>query len=179
MGLFDQIINVASQLIGQNAQGGQNNLVGTLLGLLANSQQSGDAQGGIGQILGQVGQMFGGQNQEGISQLANLVKGDSGSPLQGLVSLFEKSGLGQQAQSWVSQGENLPVSAEQVQQALRQNGVLDQLAQQTGLDTNQLSEQLAGILPNLVNSATPNGQVDGQFDLASIAKQFLGNNNQS
>src|ERR1700730_9941905 len=38
--------------------------------------------------------------------------------IQGVVAEFEKTGFGQQAKSWVSTGPNLPINAEQIQQAL-------------------------------------------------------------
>ena len=38
--------------------------------------------------------------------------------IQGVVAEFEKTGFGQQAKSWVSTGPNLPITAEQMHQAL-------------------------------------------------------------
>jgi hypothetical protein len=38
--------------------------------------------------------------------------------IQGVVAEFEKTGFGQQAKSWVSTGPNLPITAEQIRQAL-------------------------------------------------------------
>jgi uncharacterized protein YidB (DUF937 family) len=58
----------------------------------------------------------------------------------------------------VSTGNNVPVSGQQISQALGP-GMMDQLGAQTGLDQNQLGDALAQLLPNLVNQMTPDGEV--------------------
>ena len=58
----------------------------------------------------------------------------------------------------MSTGSNLPISADQVKQALGPEK-LDQLAQQTGLDTGTLASQLSNLLPGLVDKLTPDGNV--------------------
>ena len=48
--------------------------------------------------------------------LSDLLNQQGG--VSGLVEKFQSGGLGEVVNSWVSSGENLPVSAEQVQQVL-------------------------------------------------------------
>jgi uncharacterized protein YidB (DUF937 family) len=77
--------------------------------------------------------------------------------LAGLVRTMQASGLGDVVGSWVSTGTNLPISAQQVQQAM--GGQVRQLAAQHGLAQDAVSKALSQILPGLVDHLTPGGQV--------------------
>jgi uncharacterized protein YidB (DUF937 family) len=94
--------------------------------------------------------------------------------LAGLVQQLQKGGLADQVGSWVSTGQNLPVSPEQLQGALG-NDMLGQLAQSVGLDAGQAAGPLAQLLPQVVDALTPNGQLPtGGADLGSLLPQVLG-----
>jgi uncharacterized protein YidB (DUF937 family) len=85
---------------------------------------------------------------------------NSGQPggLAGLVQTFKDKGLGDTVASWVSTGQNLPISAQQIQQVLG-NQQLQELAAQHGINVEQVSSQLAQILPVVVDKLTPNGAI--------------------
>jgi uncharacterized protein YidB (DUF937 family) len=53
------------------------------------------------------------------------------------------------------------VSAEQIQQVLGQ-GRIGQLAQSVGLQPDQVSAQLAQLLPGIIDHLTPHGQIPAQ-----------------
>ncbi len=95
--------------------------------------------------------------------------------LGGLVSAFEQGGLGHVLQSWIGTGQNLPISAEQLQSVLGSETV-SKLAAQVGLDPAEVSQQLSQLLPQLVDHATPGGEIQqgGLGALAQLASQFLG-----
>jgi uncharacterized protein YidB (DUF937 family) len=76
----------------------------------------------------------------------------------GLVSKFEQGGLGHIVQSWVGTGNNLPISPQQLQEILG-NQNLAQLAQRFGLNPQELSQQLARLLPQAVDHLTPGGAI--------------------
>ncbi len=76
--------------------------------------------------------------------------------LQGLVEQLQAGGLQQQVQSWLGNGANLPVTAEQLRSALGDAHV-QQLAQQFGLPLDQMLNLLAKELPATVDAASPNG----------------------
>jgi uncharacterized protein YidB (DUF937 family) len=78
--------------------------------------------------------------------------------LQGLLGQFQESGLTDHVSSWVGTGENLPISGEQVQQALGQEQV-QSLAQAAEVAPEHASSGLAALLPEIINHLTPNGQV--------------------
>jgi len=93
-------------------------------------------------------------------EMATLVNGliEQHGGIQGIVSQFEKQGLGGLAQSWVGNGPNQPVTAEQVHQAFGAEGLKD-LAAKAGLSTQDLAAQLSAILPQVIDKLTPNGKV--------------------
>lgn len=148
-------------------------LLDSVLGAALNSQNNG--QGGL---LGSLGGLLGGGSQE---QSAGLLSGllDQVGGLNGLQELMGKAGLGEQVSSWIGNGQNLPVSAEQIQSALG-SGVVGSLAGKLGLDASQASGMLAQVLPDLVNHLTPQGQVtegaaaSGQLDASSLVGMLGG-----
>lgn len=76
--------------------------------------------------------------------------------LQGLVRSFESQGLGGVIGSWIGTGQNLPISAEQLQQVLG-NEQIQAIAQKLGISPQEISSQLAGLLPKVIDTATPGG----------------------
>lgn len=129
-------------------------------------------------LLDEVGKMLGGAQQGGSTDvlgLAQQVLGQSGG-VEGLVRQFQAGGLGDIVKSWIGNGQNLPVTAEQIQQVLG-NEQVAAIARQLGVDPAQASAQLAQVLPGLVDKLTPNGQVPQGGDLlaqgADLLKGFL------
>lgn len=114
-------------------------------------------------ILGQiVGGLTGGAGAGGVAgeavqgALGELLGGQGG--ISGLLQQLEGGGLGEHIRSWVGTGQNLPISAEQLQQALS-NSQVQALVQKTGLPVQSLMAALAHVLPQAVDQATPDGQV--------------------
>lgn len=84
--------------------------------------------------------------------------GSSGSGLGGLVEAFQAKGLGDVVASWIGTGQNIPVSAEQIQSVLG-SGLVQQLAARVGLPPEAATALLAQILPQAVDRLTPEGTV--------------------
>lgn len=107
----------------------------------------------IGAVSGQVSQ------QGGLaSVLGGLLANNSElGGLSGLIEKFKQAGLGDVINSWIGQGENLPISAEQITQVLG-SGTVGNIASQLGIDPAQASGQLAQVLPGLINTLTPSGE---------------------
>ena len=97
--------------------------------------------------------------------------------LQGFLGKLQVSGLGDQVASWVGTGENLPLGAAQLQQALGSERVAA-IAQQAGIPAEQATGGLAAMLPDIIDQLTPSGQVpqdhDLQQGLGSLLGKFLG-----
>ena len=91
-----------------------------------------------------------------VSVINNLVEQQGG--LQGLVNKFQQQGFGETVNSWVSTGPNKAISAEEVHQALGPD-LLQQLSAKSGLSVQELTQKLSTILPQAVDTMTPNGHV--------------------
>lgn len=101
-----------------------------------------------------------------LNGITHMLGGQSGiGGLAGLTQLFNQAGLGHIIQSWIGSGQNLPVSAQQLQQVLGP-GVLQGLAAKFGVSPDVLSQQLAHALPTVVDKVTPQGQVPSEDPLA-------------
>jgi len=81
---------------------------------------------------GMPGSGAGTQQQQNPLMLIALQLLQQNGGLQGMLSKFQQAGYGSQADSWVSTGQNMPISADALQQVLGQ-GQLGQIAQQLGM----------------------------------------------
>jgi uncharacterized protein YidB (DUF937 family) len=93
-----------------------------------------------------------------MQMLTGLLNNPELGGISGLVSAFQKNGLGDTVASWISNNTNLPISAEQIQSVLGQ-GPLQDLASKMGLSTDSVASTLSEQLPGLVDQLTPNGEL--------------------
>lgn len=152
MGLLDSVLGSAMGALQGGGQGGGSALLMQVIGSLLSGQQGGGAGGAAGGLGG----------------------------LGALLQQLQQGGLGEAAQSWVSTGQNQPVSADQLQAALGADKI-GALAQQVGLDPGDLAGQLAQYLPQVVDQLTPGGQLPaggggdgGGADLGGLLGNVLG-----
>jgi uncharacterized protein YidB (DUF937 family) len=138
-------------------------LLPIVLSMLANrggsagsSRRDADPLGGLGDILGQV---FGGG-------------GGPGGGLGGLLRQFESAGLGDQARSWVSPGQNQPLSPDALGRVFGADG-LAAIARRAGLSERDTTAGLAQLLPEIIDRATPQGQVPDEDQLAGTLQDLL------
>ena len=138
-------------------------VLGSVIGNMAGGRQGGGAGADI--LMQVVGGLL---NQGGGGAGA-------GGGLGALLQQFQKGGLGDVAASWVGTGQNLPISAEQLQSVLGGDQI-GALAQQAGLSQGDLMGQLAQMLPQVVDQLTPNGQLPagGGADLSGMLSSVLG-----
>ena len=105
------------------------------------------------------GMMGGQQSQDPLMGIITALLSNQGAGgLAGLVQQFQQAGLGQQAQSWVGRGENMPISVEQLMQVFGQ-GNMQQMAASAGLDEQDFGGRLAQLLPQAVDQLTPEGEI--------------------
>jgi len=78
--------------------------------------------------------------------------------LQGMVAQFEKQGLGPTVQSWIGNGPNQPISADQVHQVFG-SGMLSQLAAKAGMNPQDLAQKISQVLPGAIDKLTPDGKI--------------------
>jgi uncharacterized protein YidB (DUF937 family) len=78
--------------------------------------------------------------------------------LNAIIAKLQQAGLGNQVNSWLSNGQNLPITADQIKQVLGSD-VVRQLAAKYNIPVDQISEVLAHQLPIAVDKASPNGKL--------------------
>lgn len=100
----------------------------------------------------------------GLAEMALQLVNQYPGGISGLVQAFQQGGLGEIVNSWVSTGQNLPVSGEQLSSALG-NEFIGKLAGQLGIAPQEASNSLADLLPGLVDQLTPNGKLPEGGDL--------------
>jgi len=122
-----------------------------------------------------LGAFAGGQSGDNSALLQTvmlLVNNPQNGGLEGLIQSFQQGGLGEIVNSWVSTGQNLPISAEQIQSVLGGSS-LSGLAAQLGVSPEQASGSLADMLPQLIDQMTPNGQIPQGGDLLTQGLDML------
>jgi len=93
--------------------------------------------------------------------------------IEGLLAKFQQAGMGQQAQSWIGTGQNMPVSADALSQIFG-HGQLSQIAQQMGISPAEAAGGLSQALPHVVDQMTPGGEIpEGHNDLVAQALAIL------
>lgn len=97
-----------------------------------------------------------------VSSLAGSVLGmiqnDAGG-ISGLVEQFQKSGMGDIAQSWVGSGNNLPINSEQLTQVFGEQK-LGAMAEKSGMTLEKFVPILIAALPLIIDKLTPDGEVN-------------------
>jgi uncharacterized protein YidB (DUF937 family) len=90
--------------------------------------------------------------------LSEVLGNGSQGGLAAIVAKLQQAGLGDQVKSWIGNGQNLPITAEQLQQVLGSDTV-KQLAARFNIPVDQLSQILAQQLPKAVDHASPDGKL--------------------
>jgi uncharacterized protein YidB (DUF937 family) len=98
-----------------------------------------------------------------------LAGGAAGTILSGglgdLMKQLQQQGLGDQADSWVSNGPNKQVSPGDLANALGADQI-DQLSAQSGLSRDDLLQGLSQYLPDVVNHLTPDGRLPNENEMS-------------
>ena len=128
----------------------------------------GGRPGGVGETVGQTNAQT--QNPL-LLMVLQLLQRNGG--LEGILGKLQQAGYGQQAQSWIGTGANLPIDPRIVQQVFGQ-GQLGQIAQQLGISPDQAPDGVAQMLPQVVDQMTPTGQIpENHSDLVNEALAIL------
>jgi uncharacterized protein YidB (DUF937 family) len=88
--------------------------------------------------------------------LSEVLGNGSQGGLSAIVAKLQQAGFGDQVKSWIGNGQNLPITAEQLQATLGSDTV-KQLAARFNIPIDQLAKVLAQQLPAAVDHASPNG----------------------
>jgi uncharacterized protein YidB (DUF937 family) len=179
MGLLDVLNGMQSGPRGQTTpgSGGMSPLTMALLGLLAykavksfTSNQPNTPPENPGSP----------PNPDSSSGLGGLLKGGLGSLLSGatggtalsgglndLLKQFEQNGQGDVAKSWIGNGQNKPISPNNLANALGGDRI-NELMSMSGLSRDALLNGLSQQLPNVVDQLTPQGRLPTEQEAARL-----------
>ncbi len=84
--------------------------------------------------------------------------------LKNVLGRLQAQGKGAKADSWVGKGANEPLDAADVREAL-DDEELDRIAKQLGVSKDEAAEAVAQVLPDVVDQATPEGELPDDAEL--------------
>lgn len=119
------------------------------------------------------GGLSGDQQSSVATELINAVQQHPGG-LSGMLQNFQQNGMADHVNSWQQAGQaNQQITPDQAQQGLG-SGVIDSIAQRTGLSPTMVKGAAAVILPMMVAHFAENGGVNQSgSSLGSVASSFL------
>lgn len=128
-------------------------LLDSVLGsVMGGSAQSGSAPGGLGNLIHLVT-----SNPQLVQAITSMLANDGAQGgLPGLVQKFQQAGLGNVVASWIGSGQNQPIGGDQLTQVLG-SGTISDIAARLGMGQGETADQLANLLPGLVDQLTPHG----------------------
>ncbi len=91
-----------------------------------------------------------------MDEVTSLLGGETS--LSSLVESFKENGLGEAVASWIGNGQNLPVTAEQIRSVLGSEQV-QSIAEKLGISTDDVAEKLSALLPQVIDRLTPDGEL--------------------
>lgn len=176
---LDDVIGMATSGMGRNAgmggMGMNGGMGGGMLGQVLGSVLGGGMGGGFGNSMG-MGQSRGGFGGKGMLMAALLpivlmfIQRNGG--LSGTLDKIRNMGFGQQANSWMSTEQNQAIDPSHVSQ-LFDDQEIEQVASQTGVDSNEVRQGLAELLPQVVDNLTPDGDTNTEEQANSEINEIL------
>lgn len=125
---------------------------------------------------GMLAQKLGGDSAAVGGVLNSLIGGGDKADIGGLLAGLKEKGLGDVAESWLGDGENQEVSADQLKEVLGAEKV-SAAAAELGTDEGSLLDSLKDAIPQMVDQGSSGGslldKVGGIGGLAGMAKKFL------
>lgn len=91
-----------------------------------------------------------------LAQLLGAAEGATGGSLPVILAQLENAGFRDHVRSWFGQGENLPITAEHIAQAIPAEE-LDALATKFGVPRENVAALLAEVLPRVASHIGPEG----------------------
>jgi len=129
----------------------------------------------LDQVIDKASGLFGqhGDGKESLlGAIVQLVNNPQTGGIEGFIQSFDKAGLGEIVRSWLSSGENLPISAAQIESVIGSEQIQN-LASQLGIDPDQASAKLAEYLPQVIDKLSPDGHLPSGENLVAQSLELL------
>jgi uncharacterized protein YidB (DUF937 family) len=85
-----------------------------------------------------------------------------------LLDRFNASGMWNKTRTWIGSGENSELRAQEVQRVFGPNDI-NRIAKEAGIPANEVCEELAELLPKIVDKFTPAGKVPERSTIKEAA----------
>lgn len=126
------------------------------------------------QLIGDVAKFAADNPQIAKAAMSLLGSGRDGNDgLADIVGSLRSGGLGDVVASWLGNGDNKAVAPQELRSALGDERIA-KFADQAGISGTEASALLAGILPQLVDKLTPDGQLPDAGGLNSMLNGLMG-----
>jgi len=118
------------------------------------------------------------ESQLGDALSSILGNSDGNLDLSNILASLQDGDLGSIVGSWIGSGENASIDAESVSNLLGEDKI-SEFASKLGIDMDTAKDALAGVLPEVVDKATPEGdslldQLGGVEGIMNLAGKFFG-----
>jgi uncharacterized protein YidB (DUF937 family) len=94
----------------------------------------------------------------GVMQALSGLTSGEGLDIAGIAEKLKEGGLGDQVSSWLGDGDNSPVSADQVTNALGSDRI-SEMAARLGIDAGSAAETLSQVMPSLMDKMSSGGSL--------------------
>ncbi len=115
-------------------------------------------------------------NMSGIMDAMSGLTDGKGLDLAGITDKLKEGGLGDQLSSWLGDGENSPISADQITNALGADKI-GEMASKLGVDASAAAETLSKAMPSLMDKFSSGGNllesVTGGNDPMELVKNLF------
>ena len=125
-------------------------------------------------IIGTAAERFGLSSEKSSGLLAALLGLITTSGFSGFLDRFRDAGLGDTVNSWITTSGNTPLSNEQLESALGEDTIVS-LADQAEVERATATSAMASMIPSVVDTLTPDGEVPDETTLLSRIGGFLSN----
>lgn len=107
-----------------------------------------------------------------LSSLLGLIANPASGGFGGFIGRFKEAGLGDLVESWITTGDNTPISNNQLESALGKD-TIKEVAEQAGIDKTKATSALGFMTPRVVDELTPDGEIPDEESLLSRVRGFL------
>jgi uncharacterized protein YidB (DUF937 family) len=111
-----------------------------------------------------------------VMSLVGQMGGKGAKPGAGMNSLLDNlstSGMDDQVKSWVGTGDNKPITPDQVTTAFGADHIA-QAAKDAGVSPQVAADQLAKVLPQVIDTASPSGHAPATSDFEEMFSKVFG-----
>jgi uncharacterized protein YidB (DUF937 family) len=118
-------------------------------------------------ILNRLTGLLGGGKKTGIAEVVQALIEQFGG-IDALVAKLKSSDISGQLESWVGTGENSPVGASKIEEALGSDAIAG-VAKKLGVDQKEAAAKISMALPKVIDRLTPAGSVpEGGFSMDAV-----------